>query len=337
MAFVGRYTIRMRLPLAAALVSLVALLIPHNTLAQSFTDGSAFTLSVSPQNPAPFSAVTVTPISGALEVTGAVMTISVNGKQIYQGSASPTNISVGAAGSVSTIKVSMREGDTNVSQTLSITPQDVSLIVEPNASSPALYPGKPGVPIGGTVRIVALANLRNAKDAVLDPSTLVYNWSVDGGASAGSGIGKSSLIVSAPLQYRNRTVSLAVRSQDGTLFGGDSVSFGTTDPIVRVYENNALMGIRFERSLAGDQHIAGSEVSLYAAPFGFPLANGNPTIEWFLNGVSAQLGNLITLRPTGDGQGSASLSVVASSGEDAQATALLPLTFGTKSSNFLGL
>ena len=126
-------------------------------------------------------------------------------------------------------------GGASYNQILSIQPEDVALIAEPISSAPPLYPGKPLVPLEGDVRVVAVANLKNASGVSLDPATLSYAWTVDDTQIANSsGIGKESLIVASPLQYRVRTVSVAVMSQDGVLVGGASFSLSPEEPSVRI-------------------------------------------------------------------------------------------------------
>lgn len=217
-------------------------------------------------------------------------------------------------------------------------PQQVTLIAEPQASAPALYPGKPGIPLEGQVRFVALAAFKSASGKAIDPTTLNYTWTVDGSTVlASSGVGKAALIVAAPLEYRARTVSVRAENSDGTLSGNASVTFSPVEPVLRIYENDPLLGIRFERALSGALSIANTEESLYAAPFSFSTSASAPALQWFLDGTLAQTGNLITMRPQGTGTDSASVSVVASGADSIRATQALSVSFGSKSSNLFGL
>jgi hypothetical protein len=127
-------------------------------------------------------------------------------------------------------------------------------------------------------------------------------------------------------------------SQDGSLVGGASLSLTPQEPSVRIYENDPLLGLRFDRTLTSAYTIGGTEATLFAAPFSLPITNGSPLVQWFLNGNRAQTGNLITLRPSGSGEGTAALSLTASAAGDGMATAALSLSFGASSStNFFGL
>jgi hypothetical protein len=144
-------------------------------------------------------------------------------------------------------------------------------------------------------------------------------------------------MVASPLQYRSRDVSVSIMSTDGSLVGGASLALTPVSPSVRIYENDPLLGIRFDRALSGAFTIQNAESSLYATPLSLPTTSGTPLVRWFLNGTSAQTGPSITLRPSGKGEGSASLSLIASAGESVSVTMNLSLIFGAKPSNFFGL
>jgi hypothetical protein len=320
------------------------LLLPIAVSAQSFgglgdISGSPFSISASPQYPAPYSQATVSILPGSVNITNSTMTASVDGKEIYKGAARPFSVPLGKTGSVSNVKVTISSNGSNYSQTISIQPQDVVLIAEPISSAPPLYPGKSLVPIDGSVRVVAMADLRDASGKTYNPSSDSYTWVVDDTRIANSsGIGKSSIIVASPLQYRSRSVSVAVTNSAGSLVGGASLSLSAEQPSLRVYEYDPLLGLRYDHSLSGGYNIGATEATLYAAPFSMSTTGGRPSIEWFLNGTSVQTGNIITLRPTGSGQGTASLSLTSTSGNSTSATMNLSIIFGAKpSANFFGL
>ena len=321
---------------------ILSLFIPLMAAAQfGDTAGSmnSFSLSVNPQYPAPYSQAMVSAVSSSLDLANAMVIVSVDGKKIYQGNARPVAVPLGRAGSVTKVVVDISSGGADYSQTVSVQPQDVVLIVEPVSSAPPLYPGKPLVPLEGSVRVVAMANLKNAAGTPLNPSALSYSWTVDTTqVASASGIGKATILVASPLQYRARTVSVAITSADGTLVGGASLSLSPEEPSLRIYENDPLLGIRFDRALPNVYSITGAEVSLYAAAFSLPTTYGAPFLQWFLDGDLVQTGSSITLRPTGSGRGTASLSLTAAAGQYTTASADLGLSFGAaKSSTFFGL
>lgn len=321
----------------------IGLLLPLFAFAQSLDDSTGntdpFTISVLPQYPIPSNPAVLSFLSSTLDLTNATLKVSVGGKQIYQGSVQPVPVMLGKAGSATSVLVTVVSAGNTYTQTVVIQSQDIVLIAEPLSSAPVLYPGKPLVPLEGNTRVVAVANMADAAGKILDPATLSYSWTVDDTRIANSsGIGKSAVIVASPLQYRERTVSVVVQSQMGNLVGGATLSLSPQEPSVRLYENDPLFGIRFDHALSSTYAIRGSEVSLYAAPFSLPLIHGVPFIQWFLGGTAAQTGNLITLRPSGSGNGTANLSLTAGAKYSSPATANITVSFGAKpSTNFFGL
>ncbi len=191
----------MRYALLSTLFALT-LLLPSAVSAQALpiNNAAAFTLSVNPKYPAPYSQATLSLVSSEIDLPSAMMVVAVAGKEIYRGNVQPVAIPLGKAGGVVNVAVTIVSAGKNYSQTIAVQPQDVVLIAEPSSSAPPLYPGKPLVPLEGDVRVVAMANLRGANGKAINPSTYAYAWTVDDTQIASaSGIGKSVLLVASPL------------------------------------------------------------------------------------------------------------------------------------------
>jgi len=311
-------------------------LLPISACAQ--TVPITFSLTTTPAYPQPGSTVTLVANSDTIDLVTSTMTVTVNGTTVYEGNVSGVPITLAQTGST-VIKAILSTDLGDYTQTLVISPQSVALIAEPLSSVPPLYPGKALIPAEGRVRFVAVASFYNTKGTLMDPAKLSYTWKIDGKTFSGlSGIGKSSIVADSPLEYRSRTVDVTVKSQEGSLSGGDTFTFSSDKPTVRIYKNDPLLGILFDHALSSNQKITGAEFALYAAPFSFSTTNGSASVNWFLNTAAAQSGNTITLRPTGNGQGTASVSCTVRKGDFAVASQSLSVEFGsTDKSNFFGL
>ena len=326
----------MRVTFFTASLALAALAFsPVTVSAQSFGgiggSGEPFDVSVDPQFPLPYASATLSFTSATINLPNATLKVGVNGKDIYTGNVRPVSVPLGRAGSVASVLATITLNGDVASRTVSIQPQGVTLIAEPAASAPPLYQGRPAVPIGGNVRVVAAADLRDAAGARLDPSVCSYAWTIDGARiDAASGIGKNTIIVAAPFQYRSRSVSVTVSNRDGSLRGGATVSLVPEQPVMRIYRYDPLLGILFDHALSGSYAIQGAEDTLYAAPFFLPTTSALPMIRWSLNKTVEQTGKTITLRPSGEGQGSTLLSAVASVSSTLKTSADLSISFGTR-------
>jgi hypothetical protein len=316
-------------PLVVRFVVVMLVFIPMTASAQLLPGVGVFSVETAPANPTPYGRVAVTPVIGSLDLNSATMQVLVDGKPFYQGNSKSVSVPLGSSGTLTTIEVIMTSRGKSYSKTVSVRPQEVTLVVEPLSTAPAFYLGKPLVPIEGSARIVAIANLRTASGAVINPSTLSYSWVVDGTRIfSSSGIGKNTIIVASALQYRSREVSVSVANPDGSLTSGSSVTLSAQEPVVRIYESDPLLGVLSAHAISGSYSVAGKERTLFAVPYSFPTNTTRPSLSWALNGSLAQKGSLITLRPTGSGEGSATLLLTASGGQTVLKSSSLNLSFG---------
>ncbi|MEK7510610.1 MAG: hypothetical protein AAB582_00005, partial [Patescibacteria group bacterium] len=109
------------------LIALLALFIPQISQAQI---GGAETLGVvvTPQYPRPYQTVSVRPESTLIDLAASQVTVSANGTVVSRGSGStPVNVTVGAAGSLTTIRVTATSNGQTYSKEVRIRPAEVSL------------------------------------------------------------------------------------------------------------------------------------------------------------------------------------------------------------------
>ena len=239
------------------------------------------------------------------------------------------NVSVGGPGSLTTIRVTAVVEGTTYSRELRVRPSEVSLIVEPLTSSHPFYLGGTGVASEGTLRLIAVPDLRNSAGTRIDPDTLVYTWRLgDRILTEHSGIGKSYLSATAPVRYRDTQVSVIVTTPDSSSVGRAEVLVSPIDPIVRVYRNDPLLGPLFGTALTGTAALAGDEQTFRAVPYHFA---GTPAVTWLVNGAESGGDDDITLRATGSGGGVASLVArVRQAATFAFAESRLQVTFGNE-------
>ncbi len=320
--------------------SAVAILIalPAFVSAQSL-GAEPLTISVSPQYPEPYQTVVVTPRSTLIDLSASTVTVSVNGTVIKEGTGGEsTSFTVGGAGEAMTIKVVAVGPEGTFEQALVIRPSGVALVVEPSSTTHPFYLGASLVAPEGNVRIIALAEMRSsAGGAPIAASSLVYNWKIgDRLLQAQSGIGRSTLAVTAPLQYRDATVTVTVTDQAGTGAGQASVRLTPATPMLLVYRDGPLFGPHFDHAIEEDIVLNGDEESFRAVPYYFAQ---RPAFSWSVNGAPNGNESVITVRTTGGGSGTAQLSVDAALPDTyVSMTESFGIRFGESSPfNFFGL
>lgn len=301
------------------------------------TSTDPLTLDLDPEYPAPYQIVTVTPESSQIDLAASSITFSVNGRVVQKGSGQESaSIAVGGPGTATTVTVTAVNNGNTYTKSITIRPADVALLLEPTSSTHPFYEGAALIGSEGNIRIVAIPDLRTSGGAQISPSNLVYTWkNGDQILESASGIGKSVLTASAPVRYRDTVITVTVSSQDSSVVGEASALISPGDPLVRIYANDPLLGPRYETALSDSVTLTDSEATYRAVPYFFTTT---PSLTWEVNGTPSQTGQDITVRPSGNGKGTAVLGVSASSGTLGQAAdADLSVTFGQSTSGLFGL
>ena len=297
-----------------------------------FTSADPLTVSISPEYPRPYQTITVTPSSTLIDLASATVKVSVNGKLVSTFSGSEgTSVTVGAPGVKTTVTVTATTGGKTYKKTLVIATGDVALVVEPLSTAHPLYKGALLLAPQGRVRVIAIADLRNSSGVRLAPSSLVYTWRLGNQIlEADSGIGKSVLTAVAPQRYRDAQISVIVTSSEGSVVAKETTLLQPTDPLVRIYKTDPLLGTNFTHALTGTYSLTGSEESFRAVPYFFGAI---PTLSWIVGGQGSGTSDEVTVRTSGGGSGRSSLSLSARLNETHQSvTSTLGLSFGNKNS-----
>lgn len=327
------HTVRQGLFALVLLFGLGSMYIAHAQLGSN----DPINLTIDPSYPRPYQIVTVTPDSNLIDLSASTVTFTVNGKVVQTGTGSESaNVAVGGPGSITNITVTATNNGQKYTKSISIHPADVALIVEPTSTIHPFYEGASLIGSEGRVRIIAVPDLRNSRGVQIPAESLVYSWKIgDQILQSSSGIGRSVLTASAPVRYRNATITLTVSSQDSGVVGQASVYVAPIDPLMRIYQNDPLLGPLFDTALPNSITLNGSEDTYRAVPYYFTSI---PSLTWQVNGTPSQTGQDITVRPSGNGQGTAILDVSGSSGTLGQsANRTMSVTFGKTSTGIFGL
>lgn len=279
--------------------------------AQGLPGDDPLMLVISPSYPRPYQSVSVSPRSTLIDLSASAVRISVNGTRIYEGSGTQGAITrAGGLGERTTITVSVTDpsGKTYTKEQV-IRPAEVSLVLEPVSTAHPFYQGGGLVASESRVRLIALADLRSAPGTRLPASSLIYTWKLGNRTlTDASGIGRSTLIATAPVRYRNADITLTVTSPDNSLVGEAKTTVSAVDPVTRIYRNDPLLGPNYDVALSGSFVMPDTEATFRAVGYFFAVP---PTFAWTVNSNTNGTDKDITVRATGNGQGTAKLGVTA--------------------------
>jgi hypothetical protein len=298
---------------------------PLAASAQTPIIGSGLTLDTIPSNPGPNQNITVTATSYILDLDTTSITWSVDGQVVKQGTGiTSIQITTNGIGKTTTVDaVATSDAYGTVERSLTITPASVSLIWEALSYTPPFYEGKALHSMGGLVRVVAMPKIIDASGNQIDPSKLIYKWTLNGQIMGNdSGYGKQVLNVTneSYLQGGN-DVSVTVSTPDSSLAANGDVFITPSDPKVVLYNNDPIQGIEYNAAVGDTLNLHQQNTfSLVAEPYFFNTASRDDQdslkYTWQLNGqtITLPIGNqqsMLTLQntSTSNGQSAIHLSI----------------------------
>lgn len=313
-------------------LTLASFVIPFTLFAQAEA-----TLSLTPENPAPYQDVTVTLVSYSFDVNVAMITWSVNGKTLSSGLGKKSvTLSIGDVGQEVPLKVQANMSDgSSVIQQITISPQSVDLIYEATESYvPPFYEGRSLPAEGSGVRITALPVL--AEGGIRVPSSNIsYSWYVnDQFISSYSGIGKSSIRTDLKYLSDSTDIRVLARSPRGNS-AEKTLSIYPHAIMPLLYPYDELLGTDFSQTFVRRLELS-KDITLSLEPFYLSTRKmeGTASYDWYLDGlpVTPQEKTILSLRPKADSYGVRMLTVaVAQSRRRLQnAEAALEVIFDTR-------
>jgi hypothetical protein len=283
---------------------------PSFALAQ--VDG---TLTLTPQNPAPYDTVVVTLTSFSFDVNVAMITWSNKGKVLLSGLGKKSiSLPVGDVGQELPLSVTATTADgSSLTQNITISPQSVDLMFEGKESYvPPFYEGRSLPSDGANVLVTAFPTISESGRRV-PASNLSYSWYVNDDYKDGSsGIGKSTFTV--PLDYLSDStdVRVLVRSPLGNT-AEKTISIYPHAVMPLFYSYDELLGTDYSKTFIRRLELA-SGITLDLEPYYLSNQEGlgaSASYDWYLNGlpVTPQEKTLLSLQPKANSYGTRTLSV----------------------------
>lgn len=273
-------------------------------------------IKVSPQNPGPDEAITVTIESYISDLDKATFSWSLNGKVVQSGVGKRSLGFVnGPSGKTTnlTVNITTVEG-INITKRLSWSPVGLTILWEANTYTPPFYRGKALLAPQAEVRVVALPDSTSGSNA-LSADNFAYVWQKDGSVvTSASGYKKNYFTFPAPMPFGQTNVKVSVSSMDGSVSSEKTISPTLTQPFVLFYEDSPLIGVWYNHAIGNNFTLTQKEFSIKAAPYFFSTVDTNDSAvlkyDWSVNGNPAQnFGQTITLRNDAGTQGNSNITL----------------------------
>ena len=243
---------------------------------------SSILVDVVPENPAPYSDVTISLRSFAANLDSVTISWLVNGKIVSSGIGRKSfSVSVGASGSETTILASILLPDGQIDKTIILRPATMILLWQANDSYiPPFYRGKALPTADSEIKIVAMPEIKTGSGMV-NPKNMTYFWKKnyvnDQGAS---GYGKNFFSFTSDYLDSTSAISVAASSVDQKYSAEAETSVGITEPEILFYKEDSGLGVLWERALSSP-HVMVGEETVFAAPYFIsPKDIRRPDLVW---------------------------------------------------------
>jgi hypothetical protein len=280
--------------------------------------GNPLILEMTPSAPGPNEEVSVRAQSFSLDLNRATITWRVNGTLAAQGiGATDISFTTGEIGSATTVSVTATESGATYTTSLTVRPTAVDLLWQASSYTPPFYRGKALPSSESVIRVIATPQIV-VSGRRIPAGELVYTWKIGNRIiERGASTGKNIIEIEGPHIFETYAVRVSVETLDGSVTALGSANIRAVQPQIVFYENDPLLGIRYERALPDTFELTNDEVRITAHPYYFTGANrtdgGEHTFTWTIDGrdVANPLADQssIILRQTG-GAGTATVALM---------------------------
>lgn len=271
----------------------------------------------SPLFPSPGESIDISIVSRVINTNDKQITWEQDGRVIASGiGENDTTITVGDSGETTTVTFKMVMDGEVFELSKDIEVVDVQLVWESISSyTPPFYKGKALHPGWGPVQVTALPDVHREDGSRYNESQLLYTWKYNGLVhGSDSGRGKQSFTVNA-VPRRGNTVTVEIKTPEGNRVASESMTFPISQPEVLIYENDPLLGTKFQQEISGDLNLDDEQIRLTAMPFFF-LSDSDTASQleynWTMNGRAvspSERDNILTLRRQENARGEARVNV----------------------------
>lgn len=279
-------------------------------------EASDITVEVSPENPEPYSTVTIKLSSFALDLDKAMIDWRSGGKVIMSGYGK-TSYLLKTLGPNSTIAIDITinssGADAPLVKNIVIKPTELDLLWQGvDSYTPPFYKGKSFVSPEGLIKVVAMPNAGGGSS-----QKITYQWKSDDTTVVGaSGYGKNSYVFPNNQFNETENISVIASSVGNTYNAQKRITIPTVSPRIIFYKKSPTEGVLYNMALGNESTMSESEeeMAIVAEPYFLSLKGNENSFaySWKINGEDVKTPSnktQLTVRPESRG-GYATIEII---------------------------
>ncbi len=307
-----------KLFLITILFSFLIIFLPITSLAYvEESEGSDLIATVSPENPKAGEIVTISLRSFGFSLTGKVINWKVNGKPTVSAlGATSYSFQLGKPGTTVTVEINL-VGDNYIpkKKTLYFQSSDLDLIWQTDSYVPPFYQGKALPSPGSTIKVLAIPVMVDRLGKKIPIGSIFFDWKKDGRSySESSGLGRNFFVFKTSPGDSSAVIGVEASVNKEKLIAAAGTNIVLKQPTLLLYENKALDGTAYQKTITGEYDLYNSEVTIKAEPYFLNWTNPSSVFyKWLVNGDTIsnnpQDPSLTTFRQQAGTEGVGNISV----------------------------
>ncbi len=259
----------------------------------SSVNESDFDFEMTPENPGPRQTLSLSLSSNLVDLNRYPITWTVDGAVVASGIGKKSiTTQTKDYGQTTTISMSIKLIESEITKRISITPQDTTIIWEAvDSYAPPFYQGKRLPSYESIVRITSIPNFLGNKQSVATKNA-VYIWKRNNSAvTDASGFGKDSILIQHNRVRPTETITATASSVSASGQATASVTIPFLNPFVLIYARDPVTGIRNPLTKKVIP-VPTKGLTLEAEPYFFSVLQNNPNflkLSWSLNDTPVTL------------------------------------------------
>lgn len=284
----------------------ILLSLPNTSFGAFKVESSDINIETIPENPEPYSDVTIRVSSFATDLNKAGIDWVINNKTVLSGTGKTTyTFKVGAPNTSTSIDVKIIPfGGGSISRQIIVQPSEIEMLWQAvDSYTPAFYKGK-ALPIQeGKIKVVAFPNTVNIAKA--NKKNMVYGWSRNNSTQAdASGYGKDSFTFTNNILTNTEKIKLSASSVDNTYTSVGSLEIKMANPKLIFYKKSPINGTLYDEALVGSATMTEDEMTIVAEPYFMNRDSRDLQYNWKINSGLIDTPNKkteLTIRPSSRG------------------------------------
>ncbi|MCC6323387.1 hypothetical protein IT400_01195 [Candidatus Nomurabacteria bacterium] len=259
-----------------------------------------------PNNPEPYTDVTVKLASYATDLNRASIDWKINNQTVLSGIGRTSyTFKTGGPNSATVINLNiLPDNGIIITRQIAVVPSEIEMLWQAvDSYTPSFYKGKALPTQQSVIKVVAFPNTVNIEKA--NKKNMIYTWKLnDSAAQNASGYGKDSFTFENNVLKNTEHVELSASMINNLYNATGTLDINIENPKLLFYQKSPINGVLYDEALQGSTTMAEDEMTIVAEPYYMNRNSNDLAYNWKINNEQIETPSRrteLTIRPASRG------------------------------------